>query len=144
MGELEKKWLTRNELQQTPFSEALIRRDEGEITSYLSLGSACSVFVHGYLPDSLICTLPQTVQPPSTVFRHPPPLKDTPTDIMHKIDVELETWIQALSETTAKAKEALRDMEVNKPIPTIDNFFPENFQVNLQSYRFYYLLILIS
>jgi hypothetical protein len=60
------RFLTRNDLQQTPLGLAVSKGNQKEVEAFLSDGAASSVFVNGYFPNSLVCTLPQTAQPAST------------------------------------------------------------------------------
>ena len=107
-------FLTRNDLQQTPLSLAITKGDQREVEKMLNEGAAVSTFVQGYLPDSLVCTLPQAVQPlstgiqyikrviywlicESTVFQHPPPLTGTDPAILTILDEAIDKWIRDMS-----------------------------------------------
>ena len=59
-------------------------------------GASFSIFVEGYLPQSLVCTLPQASQPPSSVFQHDPPLLDSQPDVLDMIDSALVEQLDVL------------------------------------------------
>jgi len=107
--------LLRNEQQQTPLSVA-IRLDVAvgggggaSMTSTL-LGAApatcaSSVFVHGYSPNSLVCTLPMATQPSSSVVTHEAPLIGVDPALLEMIDVTLAKNVQKMV-TDEQAEEA--------------------------------------
>jgi hypothetical protein len=123
------RFLTRNELQQTPLARAISQGNRDEVESCLHEGAASSVFVHGYFPSSLVCTLPQAVQPASTgtlllvlcftslsnfcaVFHHPPPLKNVDKIVTKLLDDAIDKWV----------RETAEDEKNNRPIlPASDN-----------------------
>ncbi len=86
-------WLERNEQQQTHLNELIRQGNLLEISTSFETNSIQSIFVQGYLPNSLICTLPLTIQPPSTIFKHPLPLESCHQEIIEIIDERLEKWI---------------------------------------------------
>ena len=45
---------------------AIVEKNDRAVQALLELNAADSIFVEGYLADSLVCTLPQASQPPST------------------------------------------------------------------------------
>ncbi len=58
-------FLTKNNLQQTPLCEAIVSNNCDAVKELLLEGAAASIFIMGYFPESLVCTLPQTAQPDS-------------------------------------------------------------------------------
>ena len=86
----------RNEQQQTPFSVA-IRGDKRKcVEKLIENGAASSVFVKGYSPGSLVCTLPMAYQPPSSVFTHPDRLINVGKEAISRIDDALSTHISEM------------------------------------------------
>jgi hypothetical protein len=67
----------------------------------LEANAAASIFVKGYSPGSLICTLPMAQQPPSSVFTHPPPVQ-VPSDTLALLDSHLAQYVTSLYELKVK------------------------------------------
>ena len=76
--------MQKNEDQQTILHQAVLRAES--IEKHLSEGAAASIFVRGYFPGSLVCTLPMALQPPSKSFEHPPPVTNIKADVIESID----------------------------------------------------------
>ena len=92
------KLFEKNDKNQTLLAEAIIQNDEKSIDSLLAIGAAKSIFVQGYFPGSLVCTLPQTSQPPSGVFDHPPPLTTSSAVTLSKLDDAMCVHIESLKQ----------------------------------------------
>ena len=97
------RYMKKNENQQTPLAEAILRRSES-IEKYLKEGAAASIFVKGYFPGSLVCTLPMALQPASKSFEHPPPVTNVKADVIDSIDKAMADRIADL--IVAKAARA--------------------------------------
>ena len=54
------------------------------------------MFVKGYSSSSIVCTLPQAQQPPSTAFNHPPPFKESSRAVIDAIDLTLSSHVEDL------------------------------------------------
>ena len=52
--------------------------------------------MEGYSSSSIVCTLPQAQQPPSSAFNHPPPFKDSDQATIDAIDSKLSSHIEDL------------------------------------------------
>ena len=91
----------RDSEQNTPLSLCLRSYKDGRTGYAHSLealwkaNAASSVFVRGYAPKSLICTLPMAVQPPSSVFEHPSPI-EIPSEVISDIDSHLAEYVEEL------------------------------------------------
>lgn len=90
-------FLLRNHLQQTPLGVAICGNHIKTVEVLLDAGAAASIFVSGYATGSLVCTLPQTAQPPSSVFTHPPPLLGSSPECLAKLDDHLCDHIKTLA-----------------------------------------------
>ncbi len=113
------KFLLRNESKQTIFAEVLNARDDLVAKSYLKEGCANSIFVKGYGPNSVVCTLPQARQPPSSVVIHPDPLLGTSPEVMQDIDEALAAHIDNLARESA-AKQIKDELGPNDvAVPTL-------------------------
>lgn len=131
--------LQRNEFQQTPLTVAILEKQRETVETLLEYGAAETVFVAGYLPNSVVCTLPQASQPPSSVFQHPPPLMDTDPILLSKLDDAVCAYIKSLAALKVKkaADEAalaaaLGSSSGPNPITkTPFNFFPTKLKVLL-------------
>ena len=92
----EKDMLLRDNEQNTPLSYCLrAATHNNSLSALLEANAASSVFVKGYTPGSLICTLPMAVQPPSSVFDHPPPMHVSP-EVISQLDAQLAQHVTHL------------------------------------------------
>ena len=92
----------RNEQQQTPFSVA-IRGDKRKcVEKLIENGAASTVFVKGYSPGSLVCTLPMAYQPTSSVFTHPDRLINVGKEAISRLDDALSTHISEMVKQSFK------------------------------------------
>ena len=98
--------LQRNDDQQTPLAVAIIGGSLQNIETLLEVGASKTIFVKGYSDGSLVCTLPQASQPPSSVFHHQPPHKSTDDIVISKIDEALCTQIKHLRDEKIAAAAA--------------------------------------
>ena len=83
--------------QQTSLAIALRKGEPLEIIEkFLSGDAAVSVFVKGYFPNSLVCTLPMAQQPPSRSFLYDEPLKGVKPEMVIQIDKAVAEHIDYL------------------------------------------------
>lgn len=87
--------------ESRPLAESILRCDDDGTTELLCHGAAGSIFVKGYKPESLICTLPQAKQPPSRVVEQPTPFEGTRPEILEEIDAKLAAHIEILVQNAA-------------------------------------------
>ena len=67
----------------TPLACALAGDKQPRVVQeLLNLGASSSIFVKGYSPDSLVCTLPMAQQPLSSVVKHAQPKMDTDKTVL--------------------------------------------------------------
>jgi len=86
----------RDHTQATPLAAAIKENSHQCITALLDVGAASSVFVHGYSDGSLVCTLPMAEQPPSSVFKHPEPLRSVAPSIIDELDRYLSAHVKQM------------------------------------------------
>jgi hypothetical protein len=86
----------RDKEQATPLAAAIKENSVPCITALLNVGAAESVFVHGYTEGSLVCTLPMALQPESSVFQHPEPLRNIDPCITDALDEFLSAHVKKM------------------------------------------------
>ena len=124
--------LHKNAHNQTPLTESIISGKIDAIANLLKIGAAKSVFVAGYLPGTLVCTLPQASQPPSSVFTQPSPFTDTSLQLLDLIDESIcarieemkREKIQFLAAASATALPLNSTNQTSLSRITPFNFFP--------------------
>ena len=107
-------WLERNDQQETYLTEVLLKEDYQLIQEYLSYGAISSIFVEGYLPNSLLCTLPFTFKPLSTIFQYNKPILNYNKKIISDLDDHFNQWIIQLYEKEQNEKKNEKKKEINK------------------------------
>jgi hypothetical protein len=86
----------RDQQQATPLAAAIKENSTSCVSALLKAGAVSSVFVHGYADGSLVCTLPMAVQPPSSAFQHPEPLRDVDPSIIEALDECLSDHVKQM------------------------------------------------
>eukprot|EP01038_Epipyxis_sp_PR26KG_P004361 gene4361-6169_t len=135
VDELEQQLFVRDEFQQSPLASAIriatkalkatkpkdIYNDSSTISNpvlvvdyLLRNGGTSTVFVKGYLPDSLVCSLPQAVQPHSSVVEFVPPLRGSDPVLISKVDEELSQFVKLLQETYEKEQQAIKEADIKQ------------------------------
>ena len=128
-------FLVKNPSQQTPLGEAIINNDLEQVKILLEEGAASSIFIQGYFPGSLVCTLPQTSQPVSNCFNHPPPFHNQNPDILKLLDDALVAHITRLDIEKTDALILEQDKKNTQPVAEAAaiaapfDFFPFELQV---------------
>ena len=80
----------RDSEQCTPLAAAIKHASTPLVHALLEkCDAAASAFVHGHTEGSIVCCLPMTIQPHSTVYNHPEPLKDVDPAIIRAVDEHL-------------------------------------------------------
>ena len=87
---------SRDQDHATPLAAAIKENSHPCVAALLEAGAAASVFVQGYTEGSLVCTLPMAVQPSSSVFQHPEPLRNVDPTIIDAIDESLSTHVKQM------------------------------------------------
>jgi len=149
LRELEKEkcpLLIRNENQETPLSlclrdelsEGVLSKEDilETLEALLEKGAAESVFVKGYQPASLICTLPMAQQPESSSFSWPQPIK-LDSERLAMLDKALAEHIKKMWEDEKKRKNLANANVKNnpsndpssKPKPVVFNQYPTDLKV---------------
>ncbi len=82
--------------QATPLAAAIKENAVPIITALLNVGAAESVFVLGYTEGSLVCTLPMALQPESSVFQYPEPLRNIDPCITGVLDEFLSAHVKKM------------------------------------------------
>jgi len=105
----------RDQQQATPLAAAIKENSPSCVSVLLESGAASSVFVHGYADGSLVCTLPMAVQPPSSAFQHPEPLRNVDPSIIEALDESLSAHVkQMVADEEAEATRIRLAMEKEK------------------------------
>ena len=107
--------LTRNSEQQTPLSVSIRSSSMESVKALLDIGAASSIFVKGYAPESLVCSLPMALQPASSCFNHPEPLENLDPTILSGID---DAMVAYIGELDARSKAAARVLASKKKQPS--------------------------
>ena len=87
---------SRDQDHATPLAASIKEKSHLCVAALLEAGAAASVFVQGYTEGSLVCTLPMAVQPSSSVFQHPEPLRNVDPAIIDAIDESLSTHVKQM------------------------------------------------
>ena len=137
------KYLIRDEKQLTPLAACIKNGNDMKSTNetlkyILKDGAASSVFVKGYAKDSIVCTLPMAIQPISSVYQWPDPIK-VDDDVLSIIDAGLSSYIQSLSDKSKAEKAASSSASINiapnapnapnAPLTPPFNHFPSTLKV---------------
>jgi hypothetical protein len=131
--------LQRNERQETPLATAILGNNDSTIFALLESGAANSIFVTGYMPGSLVCTLPQTSQPPSRAFEHPPPFVGSSKEVLERIDEALFDHIHKLQ----AEKDAAKSASSSTP-PSANPFIALPAVLKVIEYLFVYVYLLFQ
>lgn len=114
--------LGRNHQQNTPLSQCLRYgnkfdwinnkgANQRDILSFLLEKRAeQSIFVKGYLQDSLVCTLPMAQQPPSSIFNWPSPITIMDNEILQQLDNSIALYLENMKQQSDNKKK--KDEEV--------------------------------
>lgn len=115
------RYLQKNDDHQTLLYQTLVH--EESIQKHLEEGAAASIFVRGYIPGSLICTLPMEERPSSNSFEYSPPVTNIKGDVIAAIDIAMAVRIADL--IAAKAARAVigtvssKDVKFNHYPPSL-------------------------
>ena len=133
-GESNDAIFLRDDEQCTALGTAIKKSSYPLVSTLLGeCGAAASVFVHGYAEGSFVCALPITVQPPSSVFKHPEPVRDVDPKIISALDEHLATYIREMvateeaknehSETIPITRDNANLLKYSKDYPDLEKAF---------------------
>lgn len=112
--------LVRDEDQETPLSLAIKAGPTTDKSSakdalelLLNRGASRSIFVKGYAPNTLVCTLPMAEQPKSSAFDWPKPIQ-IDAERTQMLDSLLAEHIRKLLSETVASKLAAKELEAKK------------------------------
>ena len=122
------QYLIRDEKQITPLSSCIINcnndvnqsKSKETLMFLLQNGGCNSIFVKGYMDESIVCTLPMACQPQSSVFNWPDPIKLNDDDVLTMIDTNFLSYLKTLSENSKNKKTSDNDItSSNSNVATI-------------------------
>ena len=99
-----------HEERGTPLAAAYSAGNWEAAKMLLEHGAARSIFVHGPTAQSILCTLPQAYQPPSSRFGSKPPpapLATTPADALRVLDLHLMQYLDSIAPSRSSGSKPL-------------------------------------